>query len=195
MSSNIPKITIEDYLATLDKIFTDSIKYKIIELKNLVLSVSENNGKIFIFGNGGSFAVAEHAAVDLSKGIFQSSGKKIRVFNPLASNSTLTAFANDYSYGDSVVESLKIMADEGDLLITVSSSGKSRNITKALEFGLENGLRTVSVVGFIDFPEIHRKSELLIAFAVDNYGITEDASQILFHLLKELIIQDLNEES
>lgn len=185
----------EDYLTTLNKIFADSIKYKIIELKNLILSVSENNGKIFIFGNGGSFAVAEHAVVDLSKGIFQGSGKKIRIFNPLASNATLTAFANDNSYGDSVVESLKIMANEGDLLITVSSSGKSTNITKALEFGLENGINTVSVVGFTDFPKIHRKSKILISFAVDSYGITEDASQILFHLLKELIIQELNEES
>lgn len=178
------------YVIELGLIFNFELLGNIVKAKNLILEKANSNNNIYIFGNGGSFSIAEHAAVDLSKGIFENSGKKINITSPLSNNSLITAIANDYSFDRILSEYLKCHGEQNDLIILISSSGNSLNVLRSIEFAKQNGMQIISIIGFSKFNKINLLSDVIINFAVDDYGLTEDAAQITFHIIKKLIIDE-----
>lgn len=94
--------------------------------------------RIFIIGNGGSYANTMHIANDLL-----ACGEAAFTMDP----ATLTAFANDYGYEYAFARWLSIVAEDGDLLIALSGSGKSPNILNACERAKEIGMRVHCVFG------------------------------------------------
>ena len=99
----------------------DEIKKKISNLKKIVVSTKKNGKKILIFGNGGSAAIASHFSVDLTK------NAKIRCTNYNEAD-LITCFSNDFGYEHWVEMAIKYFGDKGDVLIVISSSGKSKNM-------------------------------------------------------------------
>ena len=95
--------------------------------------------RTYLCGNGGSAANAIHIANDLV-----SVGIRAQALTDIA---TLTAIANDYSYGAVFSRQLKVFAEPGDLLIALSGSGNSPNIVEALEAAKEKGMETWAIVG------------------------------------------------
>ena len=81
----------------------------------------ENDGKILIFGNGGSAAIASHFSVDLTK------NARVRCVNYNESD-LLTCFSNDFGYEKWVEKAINFYGDPGDVLIIISTGGKSQNI-------------------------------------------------------------------
>ena len=102
----------------------DEIKKKIRNLKKIVVSTKKSGKKILIFGNGGSSAIASHFSVDLTK------NAKIRCTNYNESN-LITCFSNDFGYEHWVEMAINYFGDKGDVLIIISSSGKSKNMINA----------------------------------------------------------------
>ena len=102
----------------------DEIKKKLSNLKKIVVSTKKNGKKILIFGNGGSAAIASHFSVDLTK------NAKIRCTNYNESN-LITCFSNDFGYEHWVEMAINYFGDKGDVLIIISSSGKSKNMINA----------------------------------------------------------------
>ena len=102
----------------------ENIFKSIIEIKNLIVQVKKRNSKILIFGNGGSAAIASHVSVDLTK----NTGVKCLNFNEA---DLITCFSNDYGYERWVEKAIDFYADKKDLLILISSSGKSKNMLNA----------------------------------------------------------------
>ena len=98
--------------------------YKIVLTKNILLDVKNTNGKIMIFGNGGSAAIASHVSVDLTK------NANIRSVN-FNEADLITCFSNDYGYEKWVEKTVDFYADSSDVLILISSSGKSQNMINA----------------------------------------------------------------
>jgi D-sedoheptulose 7-phosphate isomerase/D-glycero-D-manno-heptose 1,7-bisphosphate phosphatase len=99
-----------------------------------------------------------------------------------------SAIANDLGY-DAVFEyQLQSQARAGDVLIAISSSGRSPNIVRALEWAGANGLATIALTGFEGQPA---RSLATVAIHVDtrNYGIIEDAHQACMHLLAQYVRQ------
>ena len=115
----------------LDKYFDDfkklinfnsgEIKKKLINLKKIFIITKKNRKKILIFGNGGSAAIASHFSVDLTK------NAKIRCTNYNESD-LITCFSNDFGYERWVEMAIKYYGNKGDVLIVISSSGKSKNM-------------------------------------------------------------------
>ena len=101
--------------------FDKSIIRKLELLKESILNTRKKGSKILIFGNGGSAAIANHFTLDITK------TTSIRCIN-LNESSIITAFANDFGYENWVAKSIKYYADNGDLLILISSSGNSKNM-------------------------------------------------------------------
>ena len=103
---------------------TPEIIAALIQVKDALLSTSENGKKSIIVGNGGSAAIASHISVDLTK----NAGIRCINFNE---SDLITCFANDYGYEHWVEKAVEFYGDEGDVFIGISSSGSSENILNA----------------------------------------------------------------
>ena len=97
---------------------------EIIKIKNLIIKAKKTNSRVLIFGNGGSAAVASHVSVDLTKNI------KVKAMN-FNEADLITCFSNDYGYEKWIEKAIEFYADKGDVIILISSSGKSKNMLNA----------------------------------------------------------------
>ena len=120
------KTFLQNYLKeiSLKIIPSEEILKKIIKIKDVLLDTKKRNKKVLIFGNGGSAAISSHVSVDLTK------NTKIKVFN-FNEADLLTCFSNDYGYEKWVEKTIDFYADRGDVVILLSSSGKSKNMLNA----------------------------------------------------------------
>ena len=120
---------IKDYIQLYkDSLINNDVSDKLIYLKDQLLKIKKNNRKVIIAGNGGSAAIASHVCVDFTK----QGGIRSVNFNEA---DLITCFANDFGYENWLEKSLEFYADKKDLVILISSSGKSQNIINALEIG------------------------------------------------------------
>jgi D-sedoheptulose 7-phosphate isomerase len=111
------------------------------ETAELFFRAHSMGGKIIFVGNGGSAAMASHLSVDLTK----TAGIRAINFNEA---DLLTCFANDYGYEKWVVYALKAYADKNDVVVVISSSGKSPNIINGTAQAKEMNLSVVTLSGF-----------------------------------------------
>ena len=143
---------------------------------------------ILVCGNGGSAAITEHMTCDHTKGIISDTRLK-PFFIPLQSNISLcTAIANDIGYEH--IFSYQINAypieDTPVAVLVVSSSGNSPNIINAIHAAKERSILTIAMVGF-DGGKAKNMADLCIHVKSDNYGVIEDAHQIIMHSIAQSI--------
>lgn len=106
--------------------------------------------RVYVIGNGGSFANAAHIANDLL-----SAGVRAHTMDA----ATLTAFANDYAYEQAFARWLRIVAEKGDLLIALSGSGKSPNILAACLEAESIGMKVFRVFGAANGQDMQQAEE------------------------------------
>jgi D-sedoheptulose 7-phosphate isomerase len=137
---------------------------------------------IFVAGNGGSAATAAHFVCDMGKGA--SFGKRTRFrMQALAQNlPTLTAYSNDVSYAEAMVEELRNFAQPGDLYMAISGSGNSPNVVRAMEFATALGCKTLALTGR-DGGRLGALAQLNIHVPEAHMGRIEDAHHIICHMI------------
>lgn len=155
------------------------------EVLNILKNSVKNNQKIFVAGNGGSAALANHYACDFSKGANTNWFENFNRYKAicLSSNiSYMTAISNDEHYEDVFKHQLINLASPSDILILISGSGNSPNIVKAAEYAKEKGLIVIGVSGFTGgkLKEIAHHSAHL---NIPSYEICEDVHGIFGHFL------------
>jgi D-sedoheptulose 7-phosphate isomerase len=143
---------------------------------------------VFVCGNGGSAAIADHFECDHLKGINSGTDLSPRVRSLAASVSLLTAIANDFAYDEVFAFPLARLARAGDVLLTISSSGNSPNIIKAIEFARTHEVKTIALTGF-DGGLARQLAEISIHVDVHNYGVVEDIHQGIMHVLAQYLRQ------
>jgi D-sedoheptulose 7-phosphate isomerase len=116
--------------AALDSIPLDQVEQLIGKLRQ----VWQEDRQLFVFGNGGSAANASHFITDLGKGASDKLSKRFRCLSLNDNVSWMTALGNDYSYDEVFSRQLANFARPGDLLLTMSVSGSSPNLVKAVEW-------------------------------------------------------------
>jgi D-sedoheptulose 7-phosphate isomerase len=141
---------------------------------------------IFTCGNGGSAAIANHLSCDCSKGIATNTTLRPRVVSLSATVELVTAIANDMEYPEVFAYQLRNAARPGDVLITISSSGDSENIVRALAWAADNGMTTISLSGFSGGRSA-QMADISLHVAAANYGVVEDAHQSLMHILAQYV--------
>jgi D-sedoheptulose 7-phosphate isomerase len=119
--------SISEELATSAKICIDCLKH---------------GGKILIFGNGGSAADAQHIAAELV-GQYKTSRKGLAAIALTTDTSSLTSIGNDFGYNHIFARQIESLANEGDVAIGISTSGKSTNVLSALK--LASKLKCITV--------------------------------------------------
>ncbi len=141
---------------------------------------------VYACGNGGSAAISNHLVCDCMKGMRTGNALRPKVHSLVTNMELVTALANDFSYEEVFSSQLSYLAERGDLLIVVSSSGNSPNILKALECAKSLGVYTISMTGF-DGGAASRLSDISLHVNSSNYGVVEDAHQTLMHSMAQYI--------
>lgn len=153
---------------------------------NLIESAIINFRDIYVCGNGGSAAIAEHLSCDHSKGIATNTALFPKVHSLVSNMSLITALANDTSYDEIFAAQLALHAKKDDTLICISSSGNSPNIIRALNFANALQMKTITLTGF-DGGKASLLSNINLHVPINNYGVVEDCHQILMHIIAQHI--------
>lgn len=174
-----------NYLDRLQGCFSADNLAKIENLAK-ALKVAWIEGRhVFICGNGGSAANAIHIANDFHYGIGTCkqgplvTGIKIEALN--ANVSIVTCLANDTGYENIFSQQLMVKAKESDILITLSGSGNSRNILRAIETAQKLKMKSFAIVGF-DGGQCRKEADVAIHFPIKDMQIAEDTQLIVGHL-------------
>src|SRR5713226_10345113 len=120
---------------------------KVNQAIELFKDARANGRHIFVCGNGGSASTASHFACDIVKGASYNRAQRFRIMALTDQLATLTAYANDVSYDCVFVEQLRNFAHAGDLVMGISGSGNSPNVSRALEYANSIECRTVALTG------------------------------------------------
>jgi phosphoheptose isomerase len=154
----------------------------------ILLDAYSRGAVVFACGNGGSAAIANHLQCDHLKGIRTATDLAPRVVSLNNNVELLTAIANDMGYEDVFTYQLQSQAAPGDVLVAVSSSGRSPNIVRALSWARDNDLRTIALTGF-GGGDARTVAEVAIHVDAANYGVVEDLHQAIMHALAQYIRQ------
>ena len=144
---------------------------------------------VFVCGNGGSAAISNHLVCDHLKGAQTDTDLHPRVVSLSSTIETITAVANDISYDEIFVYQLRTLADPGDVLVTISSSGDSENVVRACDWARDNDLAVIAMTGFAG-GRTQGLADVNLHVTGDNYGVVEDTHQALMHILAQFIRQD-----
>lgn len=156
---------------------------KLIQLIDLLERTVNDEGTIWIAGNGGSASTASHFATDLSRCVSKS-GKTAKAFSLTDNTSLITAIGNDFGYEKIFEKQIEYYGSKGDLLIVISASGNSKNLISAVEKANEKNIMTIGFLGF-DGGILSSKVDNLIHAATSNgaYGQSEDSHSIICHFV------------
>lgn len=143
--------------------------------------VGEAGNTVYLFGNGGSAALASHFACDLGKGIAHySPGPRFRAVSLVDNVPTLTAWANDSTYEDVFAEPLANLIQGGDVALAISGSGNSANVLRALRVARSVGAETIGFTGF-QGGKIKELCDICVIVPSDNMQIIEDLHVSVAH--------------
>ena len=124
----------QEYTSTLNKTLRSINLKSLTDFSNLLEKTILKNKNIFVCGNGGSAAIANHLVCDYMKLMRKDTKLKPRVISLSSNIELVTAISNDFSYDKIFSDQLSYLANKNDLLILISSSGNSQNIVNALKF-------------------------------------------------------------
>ncbi len=159
---------------------------KLHDAAELLSAAYERRATVYVCGNGGSASISNHLVCDHLKGVQTDTETRPRVVSLSANIETITAIANDISYDDVFVYQLSTLAQDGDVLVTISSSGNSENIVRAGQWAKENGVSVIAMTGFVGGRSA-ALADVNLHVDADNYGIVEDVHQSLMHILAQYL--------
>ncbi len=151
--------------------------------------------RVFLFGNGGSAALASHFACDLGKGttVPGNHHKRFRVLSLTDNVPLITAWANDTSYEQVFAEQLRTFVQPGDVVFGISGSGSSPNVLLALQVAREWGAFNIGLTGFKG-GKMPGLFDLCIIIPSDNMQIIEDFQLSITHALFTMVRHRIYED-
>jgi D-sedoheptulose 7-phosphate isomerase len=118
----------------------------IYKASKLIISTLKNDGKIIFCGNGGSAADSQHLSAELV-GRYLKNRRPLRSLSLTTDTSVITAISNDLSYDEIFSRQLEAVGNKGDVLYAISTSGKSKNILRALKKAKDLNIKTIGITG------------------------------------------------
>jgi len=171
---------LQDFIELLEP--NDPLIEGLIKVRNLLLEVSSENKNVLIFGNGGSASIASHFSVDLTK------NAKIKCLN-FNEAGLITCFANDYGFEHWAEKAIGFYGNEGDLLIVISSSGKSQNMINAVKAARNGNFHSVvTLSGFSEDNPLQKMGDINLWVNNKSYNFVENIHQIWLLAIVDLVI-------
>lgn len=148
--------------------------------RSLTLAVRRSRKTVYLVGNGASASMASHMAADLAK----NARLHTEVFSDL---SLITAISNDMGYEHVFSEPLSRRARPGDMLVAISSSGRSPNVLKAVEVARRRRLTVVTLSAMDEDNPLRRKGTLNFYIPAKTYGCAETGHAAILHYWMDLM--------
>lgn len=158
--------------------FADALEITI----NLIIERTSKGNKVIFIGNGGSASIASHQAIDY----FKNGGMRAICFTD---PSLLTCLSNDFGYEYVFEKPIEMFADKGDVLIAISSSGKSENILRGVEAGKKTGCHIITMSGFKPDNPLRAIGGFNFYVPSNSYGYVEIAHLTFCHCILDTIIE------
>ncbi len=175
------------YFEELSKSILSSEKKNLEKAIDLIVDKIKKNRNIFVCGNGGSAAIANHYVCDFLKFFRDRTIYKPKIISLSSNLETITAISNDISYDKIFSYQAESLSSTNDLFIIISSSGNSKNIRELLKFTKKNKIKTIGFSGF-NGGYLKKNSDISIHVNANNYGLSEDSHHILMHVILQYII-------
>lgn len=147
--------------------------------KKLLTSI-KNKNKILLCGNGGSAADSDHIAAEFV-GRFEKNREPINAISLCSNSALITAIGNDFGFENIFSRQIKAIGKKGDVLIAISTSGKSKNILRAVETALDLELHVIFISGSELKINQKTKSVINIEIASNNTASIQEAYMFLLH--------------
>ena len=157
---------------------------------DLIKSAIKKGNTIYVCGNGGSAAIANHYVCDFLKYFRQRSKFNPKIISLSNSIETMSAIANDMDYKYVFKYQLESLYKKGDILLVISSSGNSKNIKEVVNFTNKKNIKTVGFSGF-NGGYLNKNATISLHVNAKNYGLSEDSHHVLMHVLLQFLIEDM----
>ena len=182
------KIFLQSYLRNLSNSILFADLESMDKAAKLILSTIKKKKTIYVCGNGGSAAIANHYVCYFLKFFRQKTKYIPKIISLSNSIETITAIANDIDYNKIFSYQAESLCEKNDLIIIISSSGKSKNIIEIIKTAKKKGIK---ILGFSGFKGgyLKKNSDISVHIAAENYGISEDSHHILMHVLLQYLIR------
>jgi D-sedoheptulose 7-phosphate isomerase len=148
-------------------------------LRDAAHKAHDAGNKIIFIGNGGSASIASHLAIDFSK----NGGLRALAFNDAAA---LTCLGNDLGYENVFAKQIEFHARAGDLVIAISSSGRSPNILGAVKMARNRDCRIATFSGFTEDNDLRRSGDINFYVRAREYGFVEVSHLALCHAVLDI---------
>jgi D-sedoheptulose 7-phosphate isomerase len=180
---NIINRTISEHIEAVKSLIT--IEDSINAFAERAIAALKEGKKLLLMGNGGSAADCQHIASELV-GRFQRERRGLPAIALTTDTSILTSVSNDYSFESVFARQIEALADRGDIVVGISTSGESRNIVKGFESAKESGCFTIGLLGrgggalkgIVDLP---------IVVASDSTARVQECHILIIHMVCEMI--------
>ena len=169
----------DDFKVLVDKIEAPDATGKQLNFESALLKICEllselrtGKSKVAFIGNGGSAGIASHMASDFLK------NGRVRTL-ALTDPSLLTCISNDLGYEHVYEFPIEKLADKGDVLFAISSSGESKNIINAVKAAKMNGMIVITLSGFKQNNALRAMGDHNFYVPSMSYGHVESAHQLI----------------
>lgn len=159
------------------------------DVSNIFINAYKNGKKVYWMGNGGSAADAQHLACELvSKFLIDRDALQSIAFT--TNSSALTAISNDYSFDKVFVRQVEAFVEKNDVLVGISTSGRSKNIINALNLGKQKGAITISFSGKYK-KDMEKYSDYIISIPTDETPRIQESHIMIGHIICDLVEKNL----
>jgi D-sedoheptulose 7-phosphate isomerase len=182
INEQIKKIITESSNLILNSI---SLSEKIEESINEIIKCFKRGNKIIIFGNGGSAADAQHIVAEFI-GRFQKERKSLPAISLTTDSSIITSLANDYSYDIVFSRQCESLVSKGDIVIGISTSGKSKNVEEGIKTAKKRGAVTIGLLGG-DGGTIKNVADISIVVPSTNTARIQEVHRVIYHIICDVV--------
>ena len=165
--------------------FIQAYTTRIITLSEKIAATFLRDGKLLICGNGGSAADAQHMAAEFVNR-FQLERPPLPAMALTTDTSVITSIGNDYSFEEIFSKQVKALGMEGDVLLSISTSGDSKNVLKAVETARNQGLYTAALLGK-DGGKLRKMVDMPLVVSCDVTARIQEAHILAEHMICHLV--------
>ena len=162
-----------------------SLTKDINSIVNMIIKTIENKNKIIIFGNGGSAADAQHMAAEFV-GRYLIERKSLPAIALTTDTSALTGIGNDYGFEQIFARQCDALVDDGDLVIAISTSGKSPNIVEGIKTCKKKKAKIVVLTGK-NGNKLKRFSDIILQVPSNETPRIQEAHRTIIHIICEIV--------
>lgn len=182
---------LQEHTHLFKKLASDKILMEqIISIGNELIDIFKSGGALYLCGNGGSAADAQHIATEFVSRFYEERpGLNAEALS--VNTSTLTAVGNDYSFEKVFTRQIEAKAKPGDMLIGISTSGTSKNVIEALRYAREHDIRTVLLKGGYETPELEDIADYIISVPSLVTPRIQESHIFLGHVLAEYVEHEM----